>query len=125
MASPAADKGPAFAFWQRCEDERTARGWFKKELATRAKIARSTYDDLARTKPEPQTVLSLATVLGIDPTEARSLAGLRPAGATPEAPGGVRAAIEASDAYTPEQKAMLLQVIKTIEEANANRSLDR
>jgi transcriptional regulator with XRE-family HTH domain len=115
-----AGRGVAYALWREVESRRLEQGLTKAELAERAKLARTTINDLqsGTAVPRVKTVHALADLLHIDRREAEILAGLRPAESEPSQEVDVRAAIQTSTAYTEEQRAMLLAMIDTIERAN-------
>lgn len=114
-------RGVAFAFYREVESRRLEQGLTKAELAERSKVARTTIDNLesGTRAPRVKTVHAIADLLHIDRREAEALAGLRPTVPDLGQPHvDVRAAIQASTVYTDEQRAMLLAMIDTIEQAN-------
>lgn len=111
--------GVAYRFWWRMEAARTALEMSKTELAAVSGIPRSTFDNLQTSTRPPQAriVHALADALSIPRDEADELAGLRP-GAVNATDSGVVAAIETSNVYSDEQKQLLLDLIRTIDQAN-------
>ena len=119
-------RGVAYPLWVEIEQRRLDAGMEKSELAKRAKLARSTIDNLksVRRAPAVKTVHALADVFNMDRQRAEKLAGLVEAPPPQPDDGDVRAAVLASSAYTREQKGMLLAMIDTIERANGNAPTD-
>lgn len=117
MGTP--ERGAAYALWLEVERRRLDLKLNKVELAERSGVSRGTIDRLKRgvQPPDQKTVHALARALHIDQVQAEVLAGLRP-----PAPGDgqidVRAAIQASPAYTDKQRQMLLSMVDLFEEAN-------
>jgi len=111
--------GVAYPFAVQLERRRILAGLSKTDLAARGGIARTTLDRLGYTTepPHERTILALADAVGMDREEAAQLAGLlQPA--MDDASEPVRRAIAESDAYSPLQKQMLLDLIGVIDQAN-------
>ena len=92
------------------------------ELHKASGVARSTMDRLETGKRPPQArvIHALADAVHIDRNEALQLAGLKHDDESPDdvSTADVRRAVEASSAYTPEQRAMLLQMMDTFDQVN-------
>ena len=112
-------EGVAYPLWRRVEDIRIARGWNRSELARRAGLRRATIDALRRTsrKPQPDIIAGLAKATGLDLTVASQLAE----GADPDTAGGdatVKDAIRNSPVYDEETRALILNLVDSIERAH-------
>lgn len=118
--------GVGYNFARRVHTERLRRGWSKTELHLKSGVSRSTLDNLGYGSLPPfvATVDALADTLGIPRDEAYQLAGLElPQWDPPtDASAPVRAAIEASATFTADQKAMLLAMVRTLDEANSRHT---
>jgi DNA-binding XRE family transcriptional regulator len=111
--------GVAYPFAVHLERQRLLGGLSKTDLAAKAGISRTTLDNIGFTSVPPQqrTVLALADAVGMDREEAAQMAGLL-APEVDDASAPVRQAILDSDAYSPAQKSMLLDLIGVIDQAN-------
>ena len=117
-------RGVAYRFWRKVESERVDQGLTKAELSERSGVARSTIDRLefGLRPPAVKTVHALADVLHIKRDKAEVLAGLLPDESEPTGEVDVRDAILRSPAYTEDQRAMLLAMVDTIDQANRRTS---
>jgi transcriptional regulator with XRE-family HTH domain len=82
----AQERGVAYEFWLKIENERVTRNWTQVELAKRAGLPTSTLNRLKMStrKPYASTVARLADALNLDRTEAARLAGIVPNDNTPD-----------------------------------------
>ena len=119
-------RGVAYPLYRRVVNEMLTKGLSQQDLHRDTGLAVSTFLNLqhGRRRPFPRTVFALADWLGIPRDEAAELAGLVPPEvaqpATRSAP--VRDAIAHSDAFNADQRAMLLNMIDLIDQANAGQA---
>ena len=112
-------RGVAWPFWKRLKDAQADIPMTDVELHKASGVARSTVDRLETGKRPPQArvIHALADAVHIDRDEALRLAGLKRNEESPSTTD-VRRAVESSSAYTPEQRAMLLQMMETFDQVN-------
>jgi transcriptional regulator with XRE-family HTH domain len=112
-------RGVAWPFWKRLKDAQADIPLTDTELQRLSGVARTTVDRLEHGKRPPQArvIHALADAVHIDRDEALRLAGLK-ADEQPPDTADVRRAVEASSTYTPEQRAMLLQMMDTFDQVN-------
>ncbi|HLL68959.1 MAG TPA: helix-turn-helix transcriptional regulator [Micromonosporaceae bacterium] len=117
------EHGPAYLFWLRVQDELERQNMSQRDLVERSGVTATTISRLKTTPPRErrirrQIVLKLADVLAIPHDEAYKLAGLEAPDIEPSA--DVRAAIDRSTDYSPEQKKALLGLLDVLDAANAD-----
>jgi transcriptional regulator with XRE-family HTH domain len=110
-------RGPAYAFWDRIQDELAAQGMSQAELVRRTGIAATVITSLKTSPPRDRAarernVTALADALGIDRTEARRLAGLVPSG---DKPVDLRDAIRAQTDYNDDEKKALIGLLDVLD----------
>ena len=112
-------RGVAYQLWAAVEDERLSRGWTKTRLAEHIGLPRNTLNNLQDSPkpPLPRTVHTIADALGLDRTEAETLAGLRP-GPRADSDISARDAVRRDPVYTDAQRRTMLDLMDLFEQAN-------
>jgi transcriptional regulator with XRE-family HTH domain len=108
--------GVSYELWRAIKKRLAEKGMSQRALIAQTRIPATTLDRLkTQTRPPQARIVNvLADALDIDRDEAHRLAGLVPADEQTD----VRSAVVASTAYTDQQKAMLLEVIDSLDKAN-------
>lgn len=110
-------RGPAYAFWDRIQDELATQGMSQAELVRRTGVAATVINSLKTSPPRDRAarernVTTLADALGIDRAEARQLAGLAPSA---NRPVDVRDAIYKSPDYNDDEKKALIGLLDVLD----------
>ncbi len=108
-------RGPAYPFWERVQAE-LAHQMSLNELVRRSGVTATVIDSMRTSPPRNRStreknVLAVATVLGIDPDEARQLAGLIPG----ESKVDVRDAIYRSGDYNDDEKKAIIGLLDVLD----------